>query len=88
MMTRDAEATARLGRVLAIFPRHRTAILQLSLSDPEFRSLGEDLCAAHDSLAHFLALSDPEERPEVAEYRALIVELEAEVRAYVAVRLR
>jgi uncharacterized protein YdcH (DUF465 family) len=71
-----------------MFPARKQEILQLSLKDPVFRGLCEDLCDAHDSLGHFLARSEERERPEVAEYRALIAELEAEVRAYVASRLR
>jgi hypothetical protein len=71
-----------------MFPAQRAEVLQLSLRDPEFRSLSEDLCAADDSLAHFLALSQLQERREIPEYRALIADLEAEVRAFVASRLR
>jgi hypothetical protein len=84
MMARATEATTRLGRVLAMFPSRKQEILQLSLRDPDFRSLSEDLSAAYSSLARFVTLSEAGERPEVAEYRAIIAELEAEVRAYLA----
>jgi hypothetical protein len=83
-MGREAEASTRLGRVLSMFPAKKHELLRLSLKDPVFRSLCEDLCDAHDSLGRFLSLSKAGERPEVAEYRAIITELEAEVRAYVA----
>ncbi len=87
-MARATEATTRLGRVLAMFPSGKQEILQLALKDPVFRDLGEDLNDAHDSLGHFLALSGEGERPEVAEYRAIVAELEAEVRAYLAPKTR
>jgi hypothetical protein len=66
-----------------MFPGRKRELLRLSLRDPVFRDLSDDLCEAHESLARFLALSDGGERPEVAEYRVIIGELEAEVRQYV-----
>jgi hypothetical protein len=82
-MVRKIEASSRLDAVLVMFPARKHELLRLSLKDPLFRSLGEDLCDAHESLAHFLALSKTEERPEVAEYRDIIAELEAEIRRYI-----
>jgi hypothetical protein len=67
-----------------MFPTRKHELLRLSLKDPIFRSLCEDLCDAHDSLARFLSLSGTRERPEVAEYRSIVAELEAELRTYVA----
>jgi hypothetical protein len=67
-----------------MFPGRTQDILQLSLSDPKFRDLCEDLDDAQASLARMAALSGPVERPEVAEYRTIIAELEDEIRAYVA----
>ena len=83
-MARLTEASTRLGRVLAMFPGRTQDILQLSLSDPKFRDLCEDLDDAQASLARMAAFPGPVERPEVAEYRTIIAELEDEVRAYVA----
>lgn len=60
--------------------------MRLFLSDPVFRGLSEDLCEAHASLARVMLLSPSGERPEVAEYHAIIAELEAETRAYVESR--
>lgn len=82
-MARYFETSTKLGPVLVLFPARKHELLRLSLRDPHFRSLSEDLCDAHDSLARLLALSDTFERPEIAEYRVLIAELEAEVRQYV-----
>lgn len=83
-MVRGLETSARLSRVLAMFPGKKRDILGLSLKDPVFRSLCEDLCDAHDALERFLSLSGIPERPEVGEYRTIIAELEAEVRIYIA----
>jgi uncharacterized protein YdcH (DUF465 family) len=83
-MARLTEASSRLGRVLAIFPGRTQEILKLSLCDPKFRDLCEDLEAAQASLARMAALPGPVERPEVAEYRTIIAELEDEIRAYLA----
>jgi hypothetical protein len=71
-----------------MFPARKQELLRLSLKDPVFRSLCEDLGDAHDSLRRFLSVSKAGERPEVAEYRVLIAELEAEVRAYIATRIQ
>jgi hypothetical protein len=65
-----------------MFPGRKRAIMRLLLSDPVFRSLSDDLCEAHKSLARILLLSPGGERPEVADYRSIIAELEAEVREY------
>lgn len=82
-MAKTLETSYRLGPVLVMFPARKQELLRLSLKDPVFRSLSDDLCDAHESLARFLALSEREERPEVAEYRVIIAELEAEVRRYI-----
>jgi hypothetical protein len=81
-MARNSETSSRLGPVLALFPARKQELLRLSLQDPLFRSLSDDLCAAHDSLSRLIAHPEMVERPEVAEYRVLIGELETEVRQY------
>jgi hypothetical protein len=81
-MARLSEASSRLGRVLAMYPGQTQDILLLSLRDPVFRSLCEDLEDAHASLARLASLPGPGERPEVAEYRTIIAELQEEVRVY------
>jgi hypothetical protein len=67
-----------------MFPVRKNDLLRLAISDPFFRSLCEDLDDAHESLARFILLSQTGERPEVAENRTIIADLEAEVREYVA----
>ena len=81
-MARLSEASSRLGRVLAIFPGQTQALLQLSLRAPAVRSLCEALEDAHASLMRLASLPGPKERPEVAEYRIIIAELQEEVRVY------
>jgi hypothetical protein len=81
-MAKYSKTPGRLGPVLALYPARKQELLQLSLKDPLFRSLSDDLCAAHDSLSRLLARPEMVERPEVAEYRVLIGELEAELREY------
>jgi hypothetical protein len=82
-MARLSEASSRLGRVLAMFPGRTQEILQLSLRDPAFRGLCEDLEEAQASLMRLANLPGPGERPEVAEYRTITSELQEEVRVYV-----
>jgi hypothetical protein len=66
-----------------MYPGRTQEILQLSLRDPAFRSLCEDLEDAQASLTRLANLSGQAERPEVAEYRTIIAELQEEVRVYV-----
>jgi hypothetical protein len=67
-----------------MFPGRTQEILKLSLSDTTFRDLCEDLSEAQASLNRLAPLPGHVERPEVAEYRTIIAELEDEIRAYVA----
>jgi hypothetical protein len=67
-----------------MFPGRTQEILRLSLSDTTFRDLCEDLADALTSLDRLAPLPGQVERPEVAEYRTIIAELEEEIRAYAA----
>ena len=65
--------------VLDRFPE-RAAVLRLLLrSDLRFRSICEDYALACAGLAAFEARPDATSRPEVAEYRLLLAELETEI---------
>jgi hypothetical protein len=83
-MARLNEETSRLACVVAMFPGRTEEILRLSLRDPDFRDLCEDLADAQSSLSRLSAYPGPVERPELAEYRTIIAELEDQVRAHVA----
>lgn len=67
--------------VLERFPEKAGLIRELVLSNMEFRSICEDYAEALNTLVHFRARPDADERPEVAEYEVLIRELEAELAA-------
>ncbi len=82
-MTMLMGASHRLGPVLVRFPDRKSELLRLCLKDPFFRSLSEDLFDAEECLARLLAHSEYADRPEVAEIRRIIAELEAEVCKYV-----
>jgi enoyl-[acyl-carrier protein] reductase I len=59
--------------------RRRLHIIELALSDRAFRSLCEDYALARASLTSFQARADARERPEIADYRTVIAELEGEI---------
>jgi hypothetical protein len=69
---------AGLAHAMARFPGSSKDLRRLALSDPEFRGLCEDYALAKQSLARFEARPDAAERPEVADYRSVIAELELE----------
>jgi hypothetical protein len=83
-MTGDSSISRMLSLVLDRFPYRRQTILSLSLRDQLFRSLLDDLVLAHETLQQFEARPDADQRPEIAEYRTIIRELEDDVRAYLA----
>jgi hypothetical protein len=78
-MPRSEAAHDGLALVLHRFPLQAPAVRRLALRDPEFRALCEDYALATASLAGFEARRDACERPEIAEYRTVLAELEAEI---------
>ena len=68
-----------LARAVARFPEAATALRRLALTDPAFREICEEYALAQQSLAGFEARLDAAERPEIADYRTVIVELENEI---------
>ena len=83
-MTQNAD----LARVLALFPERALGIREIFLKDESFRGICEDYGLACDSLARFEALPDARSRPEIAEYRSVIAELEQEIAALLPVPAR
>jgi hypothetical protein len=61
------------------FPGQAQLLRNLALKDRAFRSLCEDYALARASLAGFEALPEAAERGEIADYRAVVAELEAEI---------
>lgn len=87
ILAMGAETASKLSFIVAMFPSRKADVLQLALSDPKFRDLVDDLFDAKESLGRLAAPPDSRKRVEIAEYRAIIAELEAEVRAYFAQKI-
>jgi hypothetical protein len=87
-MARSETAHDGLALVLQRFQPQATVVRRLALRDPEFRGLCEDYALARASLAGFEARRDASERPEIAEYRTVIAELEAEISRFVRTAAR
>ncbi len=68
-----------IQRLASRFPDHAAEIRHSALSDPTFRDICDDLAIALETLSRFEAQSDAATRPEIPEYKALILELEAEI---------
>lgn len=73
-----------IQRLVSRFPDHASEIRRAALGDHTFRDMCDDLAIALGTLARFEAQSDAETCPEIAEYKVLIQELEAEISAHLA----
>ena len=71
-----------IDHVTTRFPELAGAARMLYLRDERFRGICQDLALALDSLRSFEQRLDAALRPEVADYRRLVCELEEEVAAY------
>jgi hypothetical protein len=87
-MDRSVAAHAGLAQVVERFPKSAALLRRLALRDQTFRGLCEDYALARASLAGFEARPDAAERPEIADYRTIIAELEGEIARFVAARGR
>lgn len=72
-------AQTGLARAVARFPEAEARLRSLALTDPEFREICEEYALAQQSLARFEARPDAAERPEIGDYRTVIVEIEVEI---------
>lgn len=68
-----------MARIAAHFPGSGGTLRALALSDPTFLDLCVEYQLALSSLAAFTSRPDAAVRPEVAEYRGIIAELETEI---------
>lgn len=76
----DADITkAGFARIATHLPGFKSALHELAGSDPLFMDLCEEYQLALSSLDAFTARPDAAERPEISEYRSLIIELETEI---------
>ena len=71
-----------LALVAERFPDQRADVYQLALRDEGFRALCEEYDLARQSFGRLQAA--PEREAEVAEYRAVIADLEEEIRGCLA----
>jgi hypothetical protein len=69
----------KIGRILVRFTEHRSAIQETALRDVHFRSSCEDYEAASVALEFWSRSSDSRRPKMVAEYDALVGDLEAEI---------
>jgi len=79
-MTHPGTRHALLGPVVERFPDQQARILRLALRDADFRALCEEYDLARKSYGRLQA--SPEREAEVAEYRAVIADLEEEIRGF------
>lgn len=76
-------AEAGLARVIARFPAAAATLRTLADTDAGFREICEEYALAQQSLAGFEARTDAAERPEIADYRTVIAELEVEIARFI-----
>jgi hypothetical protein len=67
---------------VGFFPHRAKAVRRLYLQDEQFRSICEDLSLAQASLLRFEGQADFEAEEEVKDFRNVLQELKAELRAY------
>ncbi|MBY8976818.1 hypothetical protein KHP62_13425 [Rhodobacteraceae bacterium NNCM2] len=79
-MAVEFDTREALARVRTLFPGEETTLTRQFLRDETFRSICEDYCLAHASLAEFKKRPDAAGRAEISEYRAILSELETEIR--------
>lgn len=79
-MTHPDARHALLGPVVERFPDQQARILRLALRDAGFRALCEEYDLARKSYGRLQV--SPDRAAEVAEYRAVIADLEREIRGF------
>lgn len=75
-----------IERLVTRYPDKALEIRQAAVGDHTFRDVCEDLATALETLAQFEARIDAGSCPEIPEYKALILELEAEIGAMIRQR--
>jgi hypothetical protein len=81
-MTRTDFRQAILAPVVERFPDQQARILRLALRHDGFRALCEEYDLARKSYGRLQVI--PDRAAEVAEYRGVIADLEAEIRDFLA----
>lgn len=85
-MVEEPDSSPDLVLLLTTFPDQEPLIRRIFLEDEHFRSACADYRLAREGLAKFERMNATSPRPECAEYRTLISELEAELRSIMAQR--
>ena len=80
-MTDASAVRTELDRVIERFPGEEALARRLFVTHPAFRSACEDYHLARQGLANFEKLAALAPRSELAEYKALVRDLEAELMA-------
>ncbi|MCA3575086.1 MAG: hypothetical protein IOC86_14310 [Aestuariivirga sp.] len=75
-----------IERLVTRYPDKAQEIRQAALGDHTFRDVCDDLAIALETLARFEARTDASSCPEIPEYKAIILELEAEIGAMILQR--
>ena len=83
-MSNKGSVRVLLDQIFKKFPNDTAAAASLYCSNESFRNLCEDYSLAQITLASFEKMPDALHRSEVAEYRSIIFELEAEISNYLA----
>jgi len=65
---------------IRLLPHHKKSIQELMLRNESFRSLCADLVEAKAALERWKSSKSPNKEAHCAEYRLIIIELEAEIR--------
>ena len=82
-----SEAAKHVGRVHKLFPSWAEEVTRLALRNEAFRTMCEEYGAAVGALEMLEARNYPQDVERMHEYRALIRELELELRAELAAAL-
>lgn len=73
-----------LSNIIARFPDDAALIRRLVLKSESFRGICEEHELARESLSWFEARDDVPTRPEVADFRSIILGLESEIEQFLA----
>jgi len=73
-----------LSHIIARFPKDAALIRRLVLKSEMFRGICEEYELARESLSWFEARQDAPTRPEVADFRSIILGLEREIEQFIA----
>jgi hypothetical protein len=83
MMRNSDYPKVDLAFLLVRFPEKADQIRKLASADEEFREICEHYSLARAALEMFLSRSTKRQKPEVADYKMLIADLEREIQDFI-----